>query len=124
MADTTIEKVLIMAPELTATLTPDVFELYLSDAKLELEKYKLPEGKDEKAQRLLIAHYMTTSKISSSAFVTGGGGIITKKKLGPLEISYSSSSNTSTSSSDTTRWLDELNRLLKGITRGTFELFS
>ena len=123
MTDTTRDKIIIMAPELTTALTPELFELYLSDAKIELEQYNLQDPKAEKAQRLLIAHYVTAGKLNANTFETGGG-VITKKKLGPLELSYSSSTSATSNNLETTRWLEELNRLLKGLTKSHFTLFS
>lgn len=119
MADTTIDNVILMAPDLAATLTQPKFDLYLSDAKLELEKYKVPETIQEKCQRLMVAHYATISKSGGNV----GGSFITKKKLGPLEISYGQTSSANTESS---MWLDELTRLLKryGVIGMKFELFS
>ena len=115
MADTTLANVILMAPDLS-WVTSGNFSLYLSDAKLELAKYTIPNEAVEKSQRLLVAHLATVSRTS--------GGIITKKKLGPMELSYASSS---TNNSDgPTIWWDELQRLLAnyGVKQMRFALFS
>lgn len=96
MADTTLINVQTMAPDLI--ISAGQFTLYLSDAKLELAKYVVKDELIEKAQRLLIAHYATKSKSS--------GGQITKKKLGPMEMSFSTANN------DSSIWWEELQRLL------------
>ena len=79
MADTTLTNVLLLAPELSTTLTTDRFTLFLSDAKQEIAQYNLDVTVEERTQRYLIAHYATINNT----------GII-KKAINGLELGYSS----------------------------------
>lgn len=58
MANTTPEKVKAIAKHLKK-LAPEVLEMYISDAQLELGRYRVAEKYEERLQRYLSAHLAT-----------------------------------------------------------------
>ena len=87
MGNTTKEKVILIAPELSSVVD-ELFTLILADVALEVSSASYG-AKQEVAQRYLAAHYLTLSV--GSAEGSASAGSIKKEKVGEVEIEYSDS---------------------------------
>lgn len=98
MANTTIQNIKDFAPELDAYITanPNKANMVLSDVIKRVSSASFGED-TELAQRYLACHMLTLAKNSS----TGGtpSGPITKEKVGNIEVTYGTNSNSSINSS-------------------------
>ncbi|MCF8020871.1 MAG: DUF4054 domain-containing protein [Vallitaleaceae bacterium] len=109
MADTTIDKVLAIAPHL-ATLDSSTIQMLIDDAIFELEGTALADN--EKAQRYLVAHYGTITIRRPSD----------EKIAGEIDVSYES--NQKDFGTSITRYGQEFDRISKSVNGITFRLFS
>ncbi len=102
MADTTADRVRSIAKHLNK-VEVTTLEMYIDDAKLEMEKHKVPDKYHEKLQRYLAAHFATLDYRRPET-----------QKIGDLQTSYKSPGEESKSNGlEGTEYGKEYNRLLK-----------
>lgn len=102
MADSTPQKVRAIAKHLNK-VEEETLQMYIGDAKLELEKHKVHTKFQEKLQRYLAAHFATLDYRRPET-----------QKIGDLQTSYKAPDETTTSHGITgTEYGNEYERLLK-----------
>jgi len=92
MSNTTKEKILLIAPELSGITDQDVWDLFLDDVARTITSARY--GTDqERAQRYLCAHLLTLSNSLDSSRNVRATGQVTSLKTGEESINFASSSN-------------------------------
>jgi len=86
MSDTTKEKVLTLAPELTSITDDDLWTMILEDVALQVT-YSAYGVNEERAQRYLAAHLLTLHLQAQSGLAGASGGL-TETKTGDVSAKY------------------------------------
>jgi hypothetical protein len=97
--DTTKERVLTLAPELSVITDDDLWTMILEDVSLQV-KYDVYGDNEERAQKYLAAHLLTLHVNASNGSASATGGV-QKAKTGQVEASYA---DISKSLSDASRY--------------------
>jgi hypothetical protein len=112
MADTTLDKIEIFAPELVS-VDDAVKEMILDDVKLEVSD-KVFGNFEEKAQRLLCCHYLTLYN-NSGKNTTGG---VNNKSVGGVSVGFDSGTYTDKNRLDETSYGRQFNELRRKVVWG------
>ncbi len=100
MASITRADVECLAPEFTIAAVPDVVMDCYIEIACSLVTNPAWAGKGANAAALLTAHFLTLQKVG----VGGGSGAVVKKRVGSVEVAFSSGGSTDPSGLDSTSY--------------------